>query len=129
FVHGESLDEVVSGYRALTGKAQIMPKWAMGFWQSRERYKTQDELLGVAQEFRKRRITIDNIVLDWSYWEEDQWGSQEFDKSRFPDAEGMVKKLHDQNFKLMISVWPKFYEGIENYKLFDSKGLLYKASI
>ncbi|MFT2009951.1 TIM-barrel domain-containing protein [Pontibacter sp. 13R65] len=129
FVYGDNLDEVVSGYRQLTGKAQVMPKWAMGFWQSRERYKTQDELLSVAKEFRKRQIPIDNIVLDWSYWEEDQWGSQQFDKKRFPDAEGMIKQLHDQNLKLMISVWPKFYEGIDNYKLFDSKGLLYKASI
>ncbi|WP_114783301.1 glycoside hydrolase family 31 protein [Botryobacter ruber] len=129
FVYGNNLDEVIRGYRELTGKAQVMPKWAMGFWQSRERYKTQDELLSVAQEFRRRQIPIDNIVLDWSYWEEDQWGSQQFDKSRFPDPEGMVKQVHDLDMQLMISVWPKFYEGIDNYKLFDAKGLLYKKSI
>ena len=70
FIKGESMDEVMKGYRALTGKAQVMPKWSMGFWQSRERYKTQDELLGALKEFRKRRIPIDNIVLDWSYWPE-----------------------------------------------------------
>lgn len=62
------MDDVISGYRTLTGKAPIMPNWAMGYWQSRERYKTQDELLGAVSEYRKRNIPIDNIVLDWSYW-------------------------------------------------------------
>lgn len=70
FVYGEDMDEVISGYRALTGKSQIMPKWAMGYWQSRERYKTQEEILDALKEFRKRQIPIDNIVLDWSYWPE-----------------------------------------------------------
>ncbi len=130
FVYGNNLDEVVSGYRQLTGQAQVMPKWAMGFWQSRERYKTQEEILQTVQEFRKRRIPIDNIVLDWSYWKEDQWGSHEFDETRFPDPEGMIKELHDKyNTHIMISVWPKFYEGIENYKEFNEKGLLYTQNI
>ncbi|MBF9254026.1 DUF5110 domain-containing protein [Pontibacter sp. 172403-2] len=130
FVNGRNIDEVISGYRTLTGAAQVMPKWAMGFWQSRERYKTQEEILSTAKEFRKREIPIDNIVLDWSYWKEDQWGSHEFDETRFPDAEGMIDELHDKyNMHFMISVWPKFYEGTANYKLFDDKGLLYKTSI
>lgn len=130
FVYGKDMDEVISGYRTLTGSAQVMPKWAMGFWQSRERYKTQEEILNTIAEFRKREIPIDNIVLDWSYWEEDQWGSHEFDKSRFPDAEDMIKTLHDKyHAKIMISVWPKFYEGTENYKALDEKGLLYKQNI
>ncbi|MCC9137584.1 TIM-barrel domain-containing protein [Pontibacter silvestris] len=130
FVYGQNIDEVVSGYRTLTGSAQIMPKWAMGFWQSRERYKTQKELMNTVKEFRKRHIPLDNIVQDWSYWEEDQWGSQEFDKSRFPDPEGMIKELHEKyHAHFMISTWPKFYKGIEAYKRFDEKGLLYKTSI
>ncbi|MCK4750730.1 MAG: DUF4968 domain-containing protein, partial [Bacteroidales bacterium] len=78
FIHGESMDEIIGGYRTLTGKAPIMPQWAYGFWQSRERYKTQDEIVGTLSEFRRRGIPIDNIVQDWSYWEEDQWGSHEF---------------------------------------------------
>lgn len=130
FVAGNNLDEVVSGYRTLTGKAEIVPQWALGFWQSRERYKTQKEILDVAAEFRKRRIPLDNIVLDWSYWEEDQWGSQEFDADRFPDAAGMIKQLHEKyNLHFMISVWPKFYEGIDNYDKFNSRGWLYKTNI
>jgi len=68
FVQGTP-DEVISGYRTLTGPAPVVPRWALGFWQSRERYKTQAELLAAAAEFRQRRIPIDNIVLDWSYWQ------------------------------------------------------------
>lgn len=130
FIAGENMDEVIGGYRYLTGKAELIPKWALGFWQSRERYKTQKELLDVAAEFRKREIPIDNIVLDWSFWEEDKWGSQDFDLARFPDAEGMIKQLHEEyNLKFMISVWPKFYRGIEAYDEFDKNGWLYKEAI
>ena len=130
FVYGNNADEVIGGYRELTGKATMLPKWALGFWQSRERYKTQEEILSTVSEFRKRKIPIDNIVEDWSYWEQDKWGSQDFDKSRFPDAEGMIKTLHDKyHTQFMISVWPKFYEGISTYKSFMDSGWLYKRNI
>ena len=82
FIAGENLDQVISGYRTLTGKASLYPKWVLGFWQSRERYKTQDEIEGTLAEFRKRHIPIDNIVQDWNYWPEEQWGSQQFEASR-----------------------------------------------
>ena len=85
FIAGKDLDQVISGYRTLTGKASLYPKWVLGFWQSRERYKTQEELVSTLAEFRKRHIPIDNIVQDWNYWPEDQWGSHEFEASRYPD--------------------------------------------
>ena len=130
FVYGQNMDEVISGYRYLTGKAPIVPKWAMGFWQSRERYKTQEEILATVAEFRKRRIPLDNIVLDWSYWREAEWGSQDFDETRFPDPAGMISKLHnDYNTRIMISVWPKFYEGIPAYNNFNRKGWLYPRNV
>lgn len=129
FVRGDNMDGVVSGYRQLTGKAQVMPKWAMGYWQSRERYKTADELLGALAEFRKRRIPIDNIVLDWSYWPEESWGSHEFDSARFADPKGMVDSVHAMNAKLMISVWPKFYCTTEHYKEFDKNGWMYQQAV
>ncbi|QDA61567.1 TIM-barrel domain-containing protein [Hymenobacter jejuensis] len=130
FVQGNTPDEVISGYRQLTGPAPIMPKWAMGFWQSRERYKTQEEILTTAAEFRKRRIPIDNIVLDWSYWKPAEWGSQEFDPSRFPDPVSMIKTLHERdNLHFMISVWAKIYEGIPVYNDFNAEGFLYKRNI
>ena len=126
FVKGSNMDEVIAGYRTITGKATMVPKWAMGFWQSRERYKTEEELLSTVAEFRKRNIPLDNIVQDWSYWKENDWGSQEFDASRFGSPDSMIRELHNTyHTHFMISVWPKMYEGIAAYKDFDAKGLLY----
>ncbi|MCW3786592.1 TIM-barrel domain-containing protein [Plebeiibacterium sediminum] len=129
FIHGDNMDEIISGYRMLTGKASILPRWAYGFWQSRERYKTQDEIVENLAEFRKRHIPIDNIVQDWSYWEEDQWGSHEFDASRFPDPQKMMDDIHSMNARCMISVWPKFYINTDNYKELDKKGYIYQQAV
>ena len=129
FVAGTTMDKVISGYRTLTGKAPVMPKWTMGFWQSRERYKTQDELLATLGEFRRRQIPIDNIVLDWFYWREDQWGSHEFDPERFPNPKAMVDSVHANNAHLMISVWPKFYANTDHFHEFDEKGWMYRQAI
>jgi len=129
FIHGDNADQVISGYRQITGKAVLMPKWAMGFWQSRERYKTQDDILSTVKEFRDRKIPLDNIVLDWSYWKQPEWGSQQFDPARFEAPEEMIKSLHDQHVNLMISVWPKFNKGFDIYDDFDKNKFLYKRNI
>ena len=129
FVGGATMDEVISGYRTLTGKAPVMPRWAMGYWQSRERYKTQDELLETMGEFRRRQIPIDNIVLDWFYWPEDQWGSHEFDATRFPNPKAMVDSVHAMNGHMMISVWPKFYANTEHFREFDKQGWMYRQAV
>lgn len=129
FIAGKNMDDVISGYRTLTGKASIMPKWAMGYWQSRERYKTQDELLDAVSEYRKRNIPLDNIVLDWNYWPEPAWGSHQFDLKRFPDAKGMVDSVHKQNAHIMISVWPKFYVSTDHFKQFENKGWMYMQAV
>lgn len=130
FVQGRNADEVISGYRKLTGKAPIVPRWALGFWQSRERYKSQEELVQVVKEYRKRRIPLDNIVLDWQYWEDPKWGSHEFDRSRFPDPSGMIESLHkDLHAQIMISVWPKFNTGTSNYEEMKSKGFLFTHNV
>ena len=128
FIAGENLDQVISGYRTLTGKASLYPKWVLGFWQSRERYKTQEEIEGTLAEFRKRQIPIDNIVQDWNYWPEDQWGSHEFEASRYPDPQKMLDNVHQMHGRFMISVWPKFYCNTDNYKELDAKGLMYIQS-
>jgi len=128
FIVGKNLDEVISGYRTLTGKASLYPKWALGFWQSRERYKTQDELVGTLAEFRKRQVPIDNIVQDWNYWPEDQWGSHKFEASRYPDPQQMLDSVHRMHGRFMISVWPKFYVNTDNYKELDAKGWMYNQS-
>ncbi|MGV3528055.1 MAG: TIM-barrel domain-containing protein [Flavisolibacter sp.] len=130
FVQGSNSDEVISGYRKLTGKAPIVPKWALGFWQSRERYKNQNEIVSTVQEYRRRQIPLDNIVMDWQYWKPDEWGSQQFDPSRFPDAAGMIDSLHRiYNTQFMISVWPKFYKGVDNFNEFQNKGYLLTRNV
>lgn len=130
FIYGRNMDEVIAGYRTITGRSPLVPKWAMGFWQSRERYKTQEEVLSTVREFRKRNIPLDNIVLDWSYWRQDDWGSQEFDATRFPSPDSMIRALHEkEHTHFMISVWPKFYEGTSAYQLFNGKDWLYKRNI
>ena len=128
FIAGENLDQVVSGYRTLTGKASLYPKWVLGFWQSRERYKTQDEIEGTLAEFRKRHIPIDNIVQDWNYWPEDQWGSHKFEASRYSNPQQMLDNVHQMHGRFMISVWPKFYVNTDNYKELDAKGWMYIQS-
>ena len=128
-VLGDTADMVISGYRTLTGKAQIMPKWAMGFWQSRERYKTQQEIVSTVAEYRKRGIGLDNIVMDWSHWEEDKWGSHEFDPARFEDPKQMVDSIHALHARFMISVWPKFYITTDHYKELDELGAMYQQAV
>lgn len=129
FIDGNNMDEVVSGYRQLTGKAAMPPKWALGFWQSRERYQNQDQLLQVAREYRKLKIPFDNIVQDWFYWKENQWGSMEFDNARYPDPNKMVDEVHKLHEHIMISVWAKFYKCIKNFDRMMDKGYLYLGNL
>jgi alpha-D-xyloside xylohydrolase len=129
FVTGANADEVIAGYRRVTGKATLVPRWVYGFWQSRQRYETQEQTLGVVDEYRKRGIPIDNIVQDWFYWKEDSWGSHQFDPARFPDPKGMVDAIHKQNAHVMISVWPKFYPDTDNFKELDAKGHIYRRNL
>ena len=125
FIAGGSTDKVISGYRKLSGKAPVMPKWALGFWQSRERYSTQEDLVGTLAEFRRRHIPVDNIVQDWQYWEDDQWGSHQFDSTRYPAPEAMLDSVHAMHGRFMISVWPKFYTNTDNYKELKAAGYAY----
>ena len=129
FIAGNNFDDIISGYRTLTGKAPVYPKWVLGFWQSRERYKTQAEVEETLKEFRDRQIPIDNIVQDWNYWKEDQWGSHQFEASRFPDPQAMLDAVHDMNGRFMISVWPKFYVNTDNYKELDTNGWMYTQAV
>jgi len=124
-VAGANMDEIISGYRTLTGKAQVMPKWVMGFWQSRERYSTQEDIVSTVAEFRRRGVPMDNIVQDWQYWKDDQWGSHQFDPDRYPDPEAMLDSVHAMHARFMISVWPKFYTNTDNYQELKTHGYAY----
>jgi alpha-D-xyloside xylohydrolase len=129
FVYGPRLDDVVAGMRTLTGRASMMPSWAFGLWQSRQRYETADQSLDVVKEFRDRKIPFDNIVQDWQYWPINKWGSHEFDPKRFPDPDAWVKSIHDLNAHLMISVWGKFYPGTDNFDAMQKAGYLYQPNL
>jgi len=130
FVYGPNIDDVVAGYRQLTGKASMMPQWAFGFWQCREHYKTAQEITDVLKGYRDRSAPIDNIVQDWQYWKDDQWGSHQFDSSRYPDPAGLIKTIHDTyHARLMISVWPKFYTSTANYTALNAKNFVYKLNV
>lgn len=129
FVAGEDMDGVISGYRTLTGDAPMLPRWAYGFWQSRQRYKTQDELLTVLREYRRRQLPLDNIVLDWQYWPDDSWGCHCFDPVRFAQPQAMIDEVHDRDARIMISVWPKFYPSTEHYKELDAIGGIYRRMV
>lgn len=128
FISGSNFDKLISGYRFLTGKAAILPQWAYGFIQSQERYETQEEILRIAAEYRKREIGLDGLVLDWCSWEEGMWGQKSFDKERFPDVKAMTDELHEKGIRFMISVWPNMAENCENYKEFMEQGKLLPAS-
>ncbi len=129
FIAGDNMDEVISGYRTLTGKAQVFPKWSLGFWQSRERYSTSQQIEDVMTEFRTRHIPIDNIVQDWNYWKLDSWGDHTFEASRYPNPQAMLDSVHAMHGRFMISVWPKFYCSVDNYKEIDAKGWMYHQAV
>ncbi len=129
FIAGQNLDEVISGYRTLTGKASVYPKWALGFWQSRERYQSSQDIEENLKKFRDLHIPVDNIVQDWNYWPIDAWGCHNFEKSRYPNPQAMLDSVHAMNGRFMISVWPKFYDTVKNYKELDSKGWMYHQAI
>jgi len=126
---GDNMDGVISDLRTLVGKANIMPKWAMGYWQSREAYRTQDEIVDNMRTMRERGIGVDNIVQDWNYWVQDSWGSHDFDPARYPDPQAMLDSVHAMHGHLMISVWPKFYMTTEHYKEFDEKGWMFTRAV
>jgi alpha-D-xyloside xylohydrolase len=129
FVYGPRLDDVVAGYRRLTGSAPMIPRWAFGLWQSRERYVTAQESLDVVKGFRSRGIPFDNIVQDWRYWEDGRWGSHEFDPARFPDPDAWIRAIHELHAHVMISVWGKFYPGTASFTAMREHGYLYERNL
>ena len=103
-----------AGYRQLTGAAPMFGEWVFGFWQCREHYETQAEILGVLAKYRERGTPIDGVIQDWQYWTPRPWGSHEFDPARYPDPAGMVAQIHAEHAHIIISVWSRFDVGCEN---------------
>ena len=128
FISGNSMDDVIYGYRKLTGQAPMYGKWAYGYWQSKEHYQNRNELLSVADKYRKLQIPIDNIIQDWDYWDgNNNWGQLFFDEKLYPNPKEMIDILHRQNFHIMISIWCSFGPNTPVYKEMNQKGFLYPS--
>lgn len=124
FIYGPRIDEIIKSYRRLTGGTPLLPRWAYGFWQSKERYASQRELVETAREFRRRGIPIDVIVQDWKYWGKYGWNAFKFDEESYPNPEEMVRDIHSLNMRLMISIWPTFDVETEVFKDMSSRGYI-----
>ena len=141
FFAGPTPDQAIAGYRALTGAAPMFARWAWGFWQSKERYQTAQELIDVVDQYRARSIPIDGIIQDWQYWPSlnqstasGGWGSHEFDPVRYPDPTALTAALHTRNVHTLISVWAKFDVtnsgvSIPNLQALDAIGGAYSPAI
>jgi alpha-D-xyloside xylohydrolase len=121
FLYGPEADQIIHLYRSLTGKAPLFSKWAYGLFQSRDRYKTQDELTGIVDRYRAERIPLDTVVQDWQWWT--KWGSSEFNSS-YPDFSAAVKKIHEQHAHVMISIWPNFDPATPLYQQMKARSFL-----
>jgi alpha-D-xyloside xylohydrolase len=125
FIHGKSFDDVTRGYHHLTGKAPMLPKWAFGYAQSKERYVNAREMVEVVREYRRRQIPLDLIVLDWKSWPNGSgWGEKSFDPARFPDPQKFTQALHEMGARLMVSIWPIMTGGCENQQELLKRGLM-----
>ncbi|MGB8457892.1 MAG: glycoside hydrolase family 31 protein [Candidatus Acidiferrum sp.] len=126
FLYGPDFDHIIAAYRELTGSVPLFGKWAYGYWQCKNRYDSQQELLAIAQKYRELHIPLDNIVQDWFWW--NIMGDPVFNKN-YPDPRGMVDALHNDHVHLMISVWPYFRPGSPVYDDMDKRGFFIAKTI
>ena len=124
FFYGPALNTVISDYRQLTGEAPLFPKWAYGFWQCRERYHSQQEILDTAAEFREKKIPVDVMVQDWQYWGKYGWNAMKFDEDQYLKPKEMLDQLHTEDLHMMISVWSRFGEDTDVYKRMAAQSFL-----
>lgn len=125
FMFGKSGDGNIALIRDLTGQAPMFPLWTFGFWQSRERYKTQQETMDVVDKYRQLGVPLDGIIQDWQYWGKDSmWNAMEFLNPGFPKPQEMIDHVHRQNAHFMISVWPGFGPLTRQYQYFRQKNML-----
>jgi len=113
FIYGPEMDQMIHGYRNLTGHTPMLPKWAYGFFQSKDRYESRDEVLAIAKHYREAHIPLDAIVQDWFWWKTE--GDPIFN-DKFPDVPGELRQLHDEHVHAMLSVWGLFDAKSQNFK-------------
>ena len=125
FMFGGDADGVVAQMRDLTGDAPMLPLWTFGYWQSKERYKSQDETVGVVRRYRELGVPLDGIIQDWQYWgDNDHWNAMEFLNPAFPDPHRMIDEIHGMNAHLIISIWSSFGPKTPQYAELEKIGAL-----
>jgi len=125
FMYGGNGDGVVAQMRDLTGQSPMLPLWAYGYWQSKERYKNQEEIVNVVEKYRSLKVPLDGIIQDWRYWGEDSsWNAMSFDKTTYPEPQKMVDKIHNLKAHLMIVAWPGFGPKTSQYKELTDKKMM-----
>lgn len=125
FMYGGSADGVIAEIRHLTGEVPMMPLWSYGFMQSKERYKTQEETVGVVKKYRELGIPLDVIIQDWQYWGNNYlWNAMEFNNPDFCEPKKFVDEVHSLNAKMMISIWQSFGPQTKQFRDLEKEGLL-----
>lgn len=126
FMYGGNADGVIAQMRDLSGQAPMFPLWTYGFWQSRERYKSQDETVGVVAKYRELGVPLDGIIQDWRYWGNNYlWNAMEFLNEEFYNPQKMVDDVHNMNAHMIISIWNSFGPKTKPYRELDSIGALF----
>ncbi len=125
FMWGGTADGVVAGMRALTGDVPMFPLWAYGFFQSKERYKSQAETVNIVRRYRELGVPLDAVIQDWQYWGSNYlWNAMEFLHEDFPDGQRMVDDIHGMNARLVISIWASFGPMTKQFRAMEPRGML-----
>jgi alpha-D-xyloside xylohydrolase len=126
FMYGGNSDGVIAEMRDLTGQVPMFPLWTYGYWQSKERYKSQNETVGVVKKYRELGVPIDGIIQDWQYWGNNYlWNSMEFLNEDFPNPKAMINDIHEMNAHIIISIWSSFGPATKQYRELEKIGALY----
>ena len=126
FMVGGNADGVIAQMRGLTGQVPMFPLWTYGYWQSRERYRSQDETIDVVRKYRELGVPLDGIIQDWQYWGDNfHWNAMRFLNPLFPDPQKMIDDIHAMNAHIIISVWASFGPQTPQFALMDKKGMLF----
>ena len=128
FLYGPEFDDIIRGYRHLTGPARMLPKWSFGYIQSQERYESASEILDMAKQFKDRNLGLDCLVQDWNSWAPGYWGQKEMDPACFPDVPGMIRSLEEEDVHFMLSIWANPCNLTRDYGEFFERNLLLPAS-
>jgi alpha-D-xyloside xylohydrolase len=126
FMYGSNADGVIAQMRGLTGQVPMFPLWTFGYWQSKERYKSQFETVEVVRRYRELGVPLDGIIQDWQYWGDNfHWNAMEFLNPHFPDPKKMIDTVHSMNAHIIISVWASFGPQTRQFEIMNKKGMLF----